>query len=511
MKNKLWLLCLPLLCVSCSDDEVITPTSTETQEVPVANVVCTIGKKIDDPYNIDNMRKAYRKLYASNNGVTHESEIQPTHKYLRFLPKDEEEYNMLRNDTTIEWFDYPLHYEAPDGMGSYHDPAIPADKPTYQYCVLPIDKAEPNVYYELIYECYFPDTEEKENDGKLYAAKKHSVKFNQSLELEALKLTNHLPQNYTLDSLNALEASRFTPYGYIMLYDNYLKREVPLRHVKVKIQTATRYETLWTDKNGYYKSKNNYQLKASRKVVWEASEWDIRDGATSQASYTSSSSKNERWDWHISDTCKNKPHCHYAYTHRALMQTIDRGNEHLDLPDFGGKLKIRVIDDKNPEKALGTTKARRVRWGEWSIGSDIKLWTYYDGSNPKSRIDPVEFISTTCHELGHAIHASKVSKDVFKAQRCDITEAWAELIGWYMTRAEYNYYYSEFPNDGYSYLSETDFYPNRIMIGWPYDYTKDSTDINYSPVFVDLMDEINQQKSYILTYSIYTSNNLTSS
>ncbi len=73
MKNKLWLLCLPLLYVSCSDDEVITPTSTETQEVPIANVVCTIGKKIEDPYKIDNMRKAYRKLYASNNGVTHES------------------------------------------------------------------------------------------------------------------------------------------------------------------------------------------------------------------------------------------------------------------------------------------------------------------------------------------------------------------------------------------------------------------------------------------------------
>ncbi len=399
------------------------------------------------------------------------------------MPKDEEEYNMLRNDTTIEWFDYPLHYEAPDGMGSYHDPSIPTDKPTYQYCVLPIDKAEPNVYYELIYECYFPDTEEKENDGRLFAAKKHSVSFNQSLELEALKLTNHIPQNYTLDSLNALEASRFSPSGYVTCYDSYLKRYVPIRHLKVRIQTATRYEVIWTNKDGYYKSKNNYMLDVTRKFIWESGDWDIRDGWLSQASYTRDTYKWTSYDWTIK---ANEEQSLYAYVHRALMQTIDRGNEHLDLPDFGGKLKIKVVDDYDSDDPYGSTTRSTVALGSWSIASDITIYGREDKNN---RRGPVGIIFTTCHELGHAIHIRKVGTSVYKEQRCDITEAWAELVGWYMTRAEYNYYYSEFPNDGYKYLSETDFYPTTgNLINWPF-----VNDKNYSPIFVDLVDKVNQQ------------------
>lgn len=156
MKNKLWLLCLPLLYVSCSDDEVITPTSTETQEVPVANVVCTIGKKIEDPYKIDNMRKAYRKLYAADSTIP-KMEIQPTHKYLRFLPKNEAEYEILRKDTCIDLFSHPLDYVFTEDMSYYHDPSLPESSITYQYSVLPIDYTIPDVYYELIYECYFPE------------------------------------------------------------------------------------------------------------------------------------------------------------------------------------------------------------------------------------------------------------------------------------------------------------------------------------------------------------------
>ncbi len=76
-----------------------------------------------------------------------------------------------------------------------------------------------------------------------------------------------------------------------------------------------------------------------------------------------------------------------------------------------------------------------------------------------------------------------------------------------MTRAEYNYYYSEFPNDGYSYLSETDFYPtnNGRLINWPNGYGINDTYTNYSPLFVDLVDEINQCNYYISNYSLSSS------
>ena len=69
MKKGCLIALLLLTLVECSDDENLLLQNTATDEVS-ADVVCLVGEKITDPYRIDNIRKAYRRLYAADSTST---------------------------------------------------------------------------------------------------------------------------------------------------------------------------------------------------------------------------------------------------------------------------------------------------------------------------------------------------------------------------------------------------------------------------------------------------------
>ena len=100
-----------------------------------------LGKQLENPYSVENMKKALESLRA--NGRTEAIEITPTHLYLRFKPKNEEELSILKRDSTLILYDYPLDHEI-EVMGNfYRNPALPPDQPTYQYCAVKVDKVLP--------------------------------------------------------------------------------------------------------------------------------------------------------------------------------------------------------------------------------------------------------------------------------------------------------------------------------------------------------------------------------
>ena len=108
-----------------------------------------LGKKLENPYSVENMRKALKNLQKSsstaNKGLSNDFEITTTHLYIRFKPKDEEELNLLQKDTTLILFDHPLDYEISEEGDFYQDPEIPDELPTYQYTSVEVDKKLPNV------------------------------------------------------------------------------------------------------------------------------------------------------------------------------------------------------------------------------------------------------------------------------------------------------------------------------------------------------------------------------
>jgi hypothetical protein len=95
-----------------------------------------LGKKLENPYSVENMKKALNNLkqsksYAKRKGTTDNLEITTTHLYIRFKPVNEEELNLIERDTTLILFDHPMDYEISEEGDFYQDPEIPEELPTY--------------------------------------------------------------------------------------------------------------------------------------------------------------------------------------------------------------------------------------------------------------------------------------------------------------------------------------------------------------------------------------------
>lgn len=49
-----------------------------------------LGQELQDPYNLAIMQQAYANITGAK------AQLQPTHRYYRFLPKNDDELDMLK-------------------------------------------------------------------------------------------------------------------------------------------------------------------------------------------------------------------------------------------------------------------------------------------------------------------------------------------------------------------------------------------------------------------------------
>ena len=194
------------------------------------------------------MKKAYANLRASRSG-TPELEVEPTHVYMRFLPKNDAEWALLKSDTSITLYDYPLDYEIENPGTYYHDPTLADSAITYQYCVLPINYTFPNIPSELLYHVYLPEAEGAIS-GRANDAKSQLLI---DMEYEAVRLTGNLSQSGNSGGrVQALLPSRWTPKGTITVWDDFLGRQIPVEGAEVHARWFTNIATAITDANGYF-------------------------------------------------------------------------------------------------------------------------------------------------------------------------------------------------------------------------------------------------------------------
>ena len=87
-----------------------------------------LGKKLENPYSVENMKKAWQNLTSSDAagfGFNNSLKIITTHYYVKFDPKTESELNILKQDSSLILYDYPMDVELVDGGIFYHDPSLP--------------------------------------------------------------------------------------------------------------------------------------------------------------------------------------------------------------------------------------------------------------------------------------------------------------------------------------------------------------------------------------------------
>ena len=464
MKKKSIFILLPvitagIIAVSCKKETSSTETPTFTNETYKEGMI-QLGKKINDPYSIENMRKAYTNIAPSNL----KSELAPNKLYLRFLPKTEEEWDLLKSDTTLLPYDFPLDYEIDVQGMYYHDPSLPQDAITWQYTVVPVDYVIPNIQHEILYEAFIPP---HEDGGTL---KSSEIDFYNRLEEESFRLTGNLPTPSEENQLKGVTIG-WKPKGRITVKDDLLG-EIPLQGASVHARFTINIETCLTDADGYY-SMPRFFFSVNYAIKWERADYDIRDGDLIQAWYNG---PNQASDWNL--YINSGKSLMFATIHRAADKSFYGDNLGIKRPTQSNKTKICYKDSYNSDYPA-------VFWGNWgTVGllPDIKIWGRTSGNNfMQTNI----IFGNTIHELGHQSHWQLIGAGNFAFTDKIIRESWALAIEWALTNDEYN-------KKGIKYNKDDAKKYNHDKGGHQH-WHKTLTQPEYSPMFVDLMDSFNQR------------------
>lgn len=458
---RLWFLITIMLLSGCSKIEETPDNLIERRNDNTE----LRGRKTEDPYAIQNINRALKNLRSVDSTINIR-QITPNNLYIRFLPGNESELELLKKDTTLVLFDYPLDGETREGEFSANPEQVNVASETGQYCVVPVGKTLPDIPYEVIYEVFIPPV----NDHTARNDADEMPTFFEELIYESARITGNLENNDTTAYKLARSAkSRWNPKGRIRVWDDLLGLYVPLHRVNVRARWFTHVETALTDEEGYFQM-NSFRHSVNYSIKWESTLFTIRDGLFLQAWYNGPKKKGD-WMLDIKDGKSEM----FATIHRAAYRQFYGDNLGLDRPTLktGGRTKICYMHEQGTGKFLGDFSAG-------GILPDIQIWG--NGSKRPTNI----IFGTVTHELGHQLHSQYVGNLRFFRISDIIRESWAEAVEWAITNDEYHKLGEKY---GITVAKNYDHQYNK-HISWPL-----VNDKNYSPIFIDLMDEINQREA----------------
>ena len=115
-----------------------------------------LGEKIINPYSIPNMEKALKSL-KDKKIDTKDFKVKENYVYVKVLPRNEAEFNLLNSDNEIDLFEYPLDYIIKKQGNKYHDPSLKNSNYTWLYCAVPITKTfDKKLKVEELEKLYLP-------------------------------------------------------------------------------------------------------------------------------------------------------------------------------------------------------------------------------------------------------------------------------------------------------------------------------------------------------------------
>lgn len=246
-----------LIAVSCSKDDVYQGRDLDYaygRDLKHGKIV--LGERLQNPYTTENMTKALCSVYPVKAGRV---ELEATDLYVRFLPQDREQYELLE-DMGIEPVDHPLDYDILVEGDWYHDPDIPEGEVTWQYAVVPSDFVFPDVKYEIIDECYISEHDPATRAG-------HADIDWMSVEREAYVLTGNasmLSETHTKSSDKVKPSGRMT----IVDKDAFGGKPVGVAGVRIMCNSFVKYACTYTDRDGYYTIPKEFSSKLRYRMVF---------------------------------------------------------------------------------------------------------------------------------------------------------------------------------------------------------------------------------------------------
>lgn len=461
---------------SCSkqDNPVEINTETVARQTMKEGAPTTLGKKLENPYSVANMKRAAAQLTAARSvtGITPES-IVATHRYVKFMPETWTQYDVLVKREDFSPYDYPLDYELEPGSLGYHDPSVPDSLPTPQYASVPVD-IDLNKYgvpYTVLEDLFIPDGEAATASGttpRSVVGDKAAIIL---LVNTSMKLTGN--EKDTIQA-GTMARSTYRPSGRIRVWDTRVNTYVPLRGVRVEARRWFTTHAGYTDANGNYSVDGTFKRDCNYKLIFECGDFDVRSGTFGQAN-VDGPKQDTPWNLDIWDGINR----FYAHVFRGAQRYWRENIGGLKQPNRAWLTKMKYgAFDKNKEAWTmpltpnpGLTPhvniyRNRSTGGEWA--SD-------------------EIFSTTIHETAHWSHISNFGTPNFTSAGDFVRESWAVGVEWVVTQMEYREKgianYGEF-----SYTTPVNYPAQFGHQNW-----RTGMGLNdYSCLFIDVVDNYNQ-------------------
>ena len=399
MKKILYVFVLLIISlISCERNESIIDTMNNNIQITDNSLLIKKVRKLENPYSVTNMKKAYAELQKEGL-MKSPMDIETTHLYVRFLPKDSAELETLDNDTTLTLFSYPLDYELTEGE-RYIDSTLIGNKFTWLYTRVPVNYVSPVSGYEIIEQLYLPTTDNGSQGVKQQKVKSEFLTNWQLLEAKSLELTGY-GEKYSPTLSKVIQkatTANWWPEATIRVYDDVTNTYIPLQGVKVRGRWWFNWEDGTTNSHGWTQLSGSFGGKVNWSIVWEGDDWDIRSGFYGQAYYNGPTTN--RADWYLDIDKTGGKSFIYGHVHRACY---DYWHNYfgLKIPFKNNfwKQKIKIgVYDHDGRSSTG------VGW-RWVLGSIIQIYQYgkySDGTEFENK--SVNLYKTTIHELAHVSH-----------------------------------------------------------------------------------------------------------
>lgn len=428
-----------------SSDDLGSAEAVSVDKEKFGNTII-LGKKLNNPYSLKNMQAAYDSLCMASGVATRSVDLlEPTHLYVRFLPKDSVDINRLDKEK-LDLFCYPLDYDVEQWGDYYHDPSIPADQPTWQYTRVPVGYDFPDVQYEILDTCFIPEDEDEVETrmagnafslGELEdAAYEHSGNGDMLVK----------------DELRA----KHSPCGTFTVYNSYTGRYEGVAGIAVRMGKFVKWFHVYTDRDGYYFTKStfrtdpHYWIYFDNKKGFKIGSWSVfanarlcAMGKHSNKGYSHAFEMGSDMWAH----CNVNNAAYYMYENFASYIPSDMRLWVLDNAGKGSAAmlghntasKQKVLAVMGASLGLGAAAVDKLIPALTALAPDIvvgakgkKSWKLYE---------------TTFHELAHSMHFKKVGKNYWNKYIDGIIEL--------RNKGLYGYSDKDSPFSGYIGVGET--------------------------------------------------------
>lgn len=407
---SLFLAATSLLVNSCKD-EFLNPELEKEENFTSSMTARTFSGDsliLQNPYSVTNMEDALQKIKDENPDFPiRDFAIQETHRYLKFKPNTEEEVGLLKQDSTIHYFDYRMDCEYAEGFLENRVPD--ADSISVYYTAVPIGKALPNVDYEVLSHLYIPeqdayfDAVENMESYPITNVVDNTTDLFYHLLYNAFAQTGNEEELLAEPEPNArglfsIFATKWYPGGNIKVNDD-VAGVKPVTGAQVLMRQWFTVRQGITDGNGNF-STGYVRGKARYVIQWERYNYSIRNGLLFQAETKGPDVKQQSWN----TTINGGDDEYHAIIHQAAHDFYYGYRFGLISPpmnnhvyNFGKQHQVKIAAKE--VNGGGFTGVYSHAANELTFGIyptiRIRMWT-----RPSDQI-----YGTTIHELTHGLHS----------------------------------------------------------------------------------------------------------